>query len=91
LFLKNSDIPWRQRTIYFIIGAIITYFINIMRIVTIFIIGIDYGVGSPQWWQFHNYYGALYSISWIITYPLIIIGIQVLWSKIKKRKNNKGF
>ena len=86
LFLKNTGIPWTQRTSYFIIGAVITYFINIMRIVTIFIIGIDYGVGSPQWWQFHNYYGSLYSIIWIIAYPLIIIiGIQTLWRKIKNR------
>lgn len=94
LFLKNTGISWKQRTIYFIIGAVITYFINILRIVTIFIIGIDYGVGSSQWWQFHNYYGALYSITWIITYPLIIIGTQVLWRKIKNRgeiQDDKGF
>lgn len=84
LFLKDSGIPWRWRTIYFIIGAVITYFINILRIVTIFIIGIDYGVGSTQWWRFHNYYGSLYSIIWIVTYPLIIISTQILWRKIKK-------
>jgi thaumarchaeosortase len=89
LFLKDSGISWKWRTIYFAIGAAITYFINILRIVTIFIIGIDYGVGSAQWWQFHNYYGALYSISWIITYPLIIIGTQALWRKIKDGRMHK--
>ncbi|MGC8896335.1 MAG: exosortase/archaeosortase family protein [Candidatus Bathyarchaeia archaeon] len=87
LFLKNSGISWRQRTIYFIIGAIVTYFINIMRIVTIFILGVNYGgMDSPQVTQFHNYYGALYSITWIIAYPLIIIGTQALWRKIKSRR-----
>ncbi|MDI6690627.1 MAG: exosortase/archaeosortase family protein [Candidatus Bathyarchaeota archaeon] len=89
LFLKNSVISWRQRTIYFIIGAAITYFINILRIATIFIIAIDYGMNSSQVQQFHNYYGALYSITWIATYPLIIIGTQTLWRKIRKREKNK--
>ncbi|MGB9779089.1 MAG: exosortase/archaeosortase family protein [Candidatus Bathyarchaeales archaeon] len=88
LFLKNSSISWKHRTAYFIIGAVITYFINIMRIVTIFILGVNspQGMDSPQVTQFHNYYGALYSITWIITYPLIIIGTQALWRKIKSSK-----
>ncbi|MDH7477937.1 MAG: exosortase/archaeosortase family protein [Candidatus Bathyarchaeota archaeon] len=90
LFLKDSGIPWRQRTIYFIIGAAITYFINVLRIVTIFIIGIDYGVGSPQWWRFHNYYGSLYSIVWIVIYPLLIMGTQILWRKIKSKGDSKN-
>ncbi|MEM3622723.1 MAG: exosortase/archaeosortase family protein [Candidatus Bathyarchaeia archaeon] len=90
LFLKNSSISWKHRTVYFIIGAVITYFINIMRIVTIFILGVNYGsMNSPQVTQFHNYYGALYSITWIITYPIIIIGTQRLWRKIKRRKSSQ--
>jgi exosortase/archaeosortase family protein len=86
LFLKNSVFSWKQRTVYFIIGAVITYLINILRIATIFIIAIDYGVTSSQVQQFHNYYGSLYSITWIITYPLIIIGTQMLWRKTKNRR-----
>jgi thaumarchaeosortase len=86
LFLKDSVISWKQRTVYFLIGAAITYFINILRIATIFIIAIDYGATSPQVQQFHNYYGPLYSITWIMAYPLIIIGTQALWRKIKSRK-----
>ncbi|MEM3715236.1 MAG: exosortase/archaeosortase family protein, partial [Nitrososphaeria archaeon] len=86
LFLKDSVISWKQRTAYFLIGAAITYFINILRIATIFIIAIDYGATSPQVQQFHNYYGPLYSITWITAYPLIIIGTQALWRKIKSRK-----
>jgi thaumarchaeosortase len=89
LFLKNSGISWKQRITYFLVGAAITYFINIMRIVTIFRIGIDYGVGSLQWEQFHNYYGALYSIVWIVAYPLIIIGTRALWGKIRRREDTK--
>ncbi len=87
LFLKNTSISWRQRIAYFTIGAVVTYFINILRIVTIFILGMDYGMRSLQVEQFHNYYGALYSITWITTYPLIIIGTQALWRKSRSNVN----
>jgi len=82
LFLKKSGIPWKQKTIYFIIGGIVTYFINVLRIVTIYVISINGGDVSA----FHNYYGQLYSIIWIISYPLIIIGSRALWGNIKNRK-----
>jgi thaumarchaeosortase len=87
LFLKKSGIPWKHRVIYFIIGATVTYFINILRIVTIFVIAINRG----NIMIFHDYYGQLYSITWIIFYPLIIIGSRALWGKIKnwnKRESN---
>ncbi len=82
LFLKKSVIPWKHRIIYFIFGAIVTYFINILRIVTIFVIAVNGG----DIWAFHNYYGQLYSISWIVSYPLIIIGSRTLWGKIRNWK-----
>jgi thaumarchaeosortase len=84
LFLKKTIIPWRQRIVYFVIGAIVTYFINVLRIVTIFAIAINGG----DWWNFHNYYGQLYSITWIISYPLIIIGSRTLWEKIRSWKTS---
>jgi len=82
LFLKKSVIPWKHRIIYFVIGGIVTYFINILRIVTIFVISINGG----DVWAFHDYYGQLYSITWIVSYPLIIIGSQALWGKIRNWK-----
>jgi hypothetical protein len=30
-------------------------------------------------WTFHNFYGWLFSITWIISYPLIIIGVRNKW------------
>jgi thaumarchaeosortase len=86
LFLKKSTIPLKQKIIYFMIGAVITYFINILRIVTIFLIGMNYGVRSAELFRFHDFYGQLYSITWIISYPLIIIGSRVLWGKIRERR-----
>ena len=82
LFLKRSAIPWKHRIIYFIFGVIVTYFINILRIVTFFVIAINRG----DIWAFHDYYGQLYSVTWIVSYPLIIIGSRVLWGKIRNWK-----
>jgi thaumarchaeosortase len=82
LFLKRSSIPWWSKIVYFVIGAVVTYFINVLRIVSIFVVAMNNG----NWMQFHNIYGPLYSISWIISYPLIIIGSQLLWSRMKTRR-----
>ncbi len=91
LFLSKSPISWKQKTAYFVFGGIMTYFINALRIATIFVIAInaswrpDYMPQEVQ--RFHDYYGMLYSIIWIVFYPLIIIGSQTLWAKIVDRKN----
>jgi thaumarchaeosortase len=82
LFLKRSNMSWKVRVAYFAIGAAVTYFINVLRIVTIFIISINGGNVT----QFHDYYGQLYSITWIISYPLIIIGTQALGRKLNLGK-----
>ncbi len=88
LFLKRSGISWKQRTIYFAFGAIVTYLINVLRIVTIYVISISSGGGyTLQTERFHNYYGQLYSITWIIAYPLIVLGSRLLWNSIRNRRN----
>ncbi|NWF87669.1 archaeosortase/exosortase family protein [Candidatus Bathyarchaeota archaeon] len=86
LFLRQSSIPLKQKIAYFAIGAVITYFINILRIVTIFLIAINKG----DFMSFHDFYGQLYSITWITSYPLIIIGSRTLWGKIKKQSFRIG-
>jgi thaumarchaeosortase len=87
LFLKKSAIPLTHKIVYFAIGAAVTYFINILRIATIFVIAINNG----DWQIFHDYYGLLYSVSWIISYPMIIVGSQALSGRIRNwriaRKN----
>jgi len=82
LFLKKTVISLKHKIIYFVIGAIVTYLINILRIVTIAVIAANGG----DWGLIHDYYGQLYSITWIISYPLIIIGSRILWNKIKHQK-----
>jgi exosortase/archaeosortase family protein len=92
LFLKKSTMPWVHRIAYFAFGAVVTYFINVLRIATIFIISLNsggtiYSPWTPEVERFHNYYAQLYSITWIMSYPLIIIGSRLLWNKIKNRRN----
>ncbi len=79
LFLKRMPISWRAKVGYFAVGAAVTYFINALRIVNIFLIGINGGDVST----FHSFYGPLYSVAWIVSYPLIILGSQSLWHRIK--------
>ena len=86
LFLKRMNISWKAKIGYFAFGAAITYFINVLRIATIFTIGAQYGVYSSQVQAFHFYYGPLYAMAWIISYPLILLAGQRLWGKSKQKE-----
>lgn len=87
LFLKKADIPLKHKIIYFAVGAMVTYSINVLRVVKLFTIAIGKGqsftVNDIDWQRFHNYYGMLYSTAWILCYPLIIIGSRALWETLK--------
>jgi thaumarchaeosortase len=88
VFLKRMKISWRAKIGYFAFGAAITYFINVLRIAEISIIGTQFGAESQPVRDFHFYYGPLYAMAWIISYPLIIIAGQILWGKF--RNGNSG-
>jgi thaumarchaeosortase len=81
LFLKRMPISWKAKVGYFAVGAAVTYFINVLRIVSIFLFTMNGGDAM----LFHSTYGPLYPITWIVTYPLIILGSQSLWHKITSR------
>ncbi len=74
-------ISWKAKAGYFAVGVVVTYFINVLRIVTIFNIGMQYGAESSQVQMFHFYYGPLYSIIWIVSYPLIIFASKASGEK----------
>lgn len=82
LFLKRMHLSWKAKIGYFAFGAAITYFINVLRIATIFTIGMQYGSTSSQVEMFHFYYGPLYSIAWIVAYPMLILASRFVWQKI---------
>lgn len=84
LFLKPSAIRWIYKIPLFVTGAFITYFINILRIVNIFVIQLNGG----NYQEFHDYYGPLLSVLWITSYPLIIMGIHALSARFRSVKSD---
>lgn len=89
LFIKGAPISLKRKIIYVVIGAIGTFLVNLLRIVSICVIGVHMGPEALR--MFHEYYGELFFIVWIIAYILIIIyGGQILTkmsalaSKLKK-------
>jgi thaumarchaeosortase len=86
LFLKRMPIGLKSKIGFFAFGAAVTYFINSLRIVNIFLAGITYGENSIQVQDIHFYYGPLYAMTWIVLYPLLILAAQNLWRKHKKPK-----
>ena len=82
LFLKNVAISLKWKVTCFVVGAVGTFFVNILRIVTILKIGADIGTRTAD--MFHSYYGEMFFIVWIIAYPIIIIGSHKMWTKLFK-------
>jgi len=80
MFFKKSTMQRERKIIFFLIGAAGTYLTNIFRIASYFIISIHYG--SSVGWVFHNSYGELYFIAWMLLYFIIIVAIQS--GKIKR-------
>jgi thaumarchaeosortase len=73
LFFKRSEISNFRKAIYFVFGLFGTYFVNILRISTILIIGISDQKAATT---FHNTYGELYFLTWMLFYILLIFCIQ---------------
>ncbi len=86
LFLKRIPISWKAKIGYFALGAGVTYLINALRIMRIFQLGLTYGENSNEVQMFHFYYGPLYAVAWIVSYPLIILGGQSLWKHYKQKR-----
>jgi len=59
-----------RKIIYVIVGAAGTFFVNILRIVTIYVLGI-HGGDSPAK-LFHEFYGEFFFIAWMFAYLSII-------------------
>ncbi len=90
LFLQRMPLTWKSKAGFFVVGAAITYCINVLRIASIFIIGTqNFGnINAQPVQDFHFYYGPLFSLAWIVSYPLIIMLGLDFRRKNKKRKVN---
>jgi len=85
LLLKKMDISLVHKIVYFVIGAIGTFLVNVLRIVSIYLIFMYQGEEAMQ--AFHNFYGELYSIAWIVSYLMIIILNRMLSLKLSLLKS----
>jgi thaumarchaeosortase len=71
LFIKDTHYSMRRKVIYFVVGALGTFIVNICRIVTIMIIGLR--IGRLEASVFHDYYGELFFIAWMIVYFVLLV------------------
>jgi thaumarchaeosortase len=92
LLFGNSNISRFRKAIYFIVGLVGTYFVNVLRIVTYFVLLVDQGKEVAL--VFHNVYGELYFFAWMLLYILLIVSIQryKLFERLKEiiPKNKKA-
>ncbi len=84
LFLKQMNVSWRAKIGFFAVGATVTYAINVVRIATIFTLGVQYGVNSVEVSDFHFYYGPLYAMTWIVTFPIVVLAAVMLWQHFRQ-------
>ena len=87
LFLKQMSVSWKAKLGFFAVGAAVTYFINLVRISMIFTLGMQYGTNSVEVSDFHFYYGPLYAMTWIVTYPIILLVAIAIWNHFKRSKS----
>jgi len=71
LLFKKSNISSFRKLLYFIVGAVGTYLVNVLRIIVYFLIRVNEGLTAAQ--TFHNVYGDLLFIVWILFYILLIV------------------
>ncbi|MDH7477680.1 MAG: archaeosortase/exosortase family protein [Candidatus Bathyarchaeota archaeon] len=74
VFFKKSDISSFRKLAYFVIGLFGTFFVNVFRVISILIIMLNYGNEAGM--VFHNTYGEIYSVIWILLYILLVGCIQ---------------
>ena len=85
LFLRGTSISQIRKIIYVAIGALGTFFVNILRIVSIYVIGINSGKSIAD--IFHEFYGEFFFIAWMFIYLSIIYLIETRFiNKIRRKQ-----
>ncbi len=74
LLLRKTNISAFRKAVYFVVGAVGTFTVNVLRIVTYFVLLMSQGKESAL--VFHNIYGEYYFFTWILLYILLIVSIQ---------------
>ena len=74
LLFRKSSMSRFRKLIYFIVGAVGTYLVNVLRIIAYYFIRINSGMSAAE--TFHDVYGELLFVVWILLYILLIVVIQ---------------
>jgi thaumarchaeosortase len=74
LLFKKSSMSSFRKLVYFIVGAIGTYIVNVLRIIVYYYIRINSGLNDAT--TFHDVYGELLFVIWALLYILMIVVIQ---------------
>ncbi len=74
ILFKRSNISNFRKAVYFVVGGAGTYFVNVLRIASFFIILTNNGSEAAGF--FHDSMGELYFIFWIFCYLLIVVGVE---------------
>jgi len=73
-FLKDLAMSRVKKFSYFLVGFVGTYFVNVFRIVSWFLVHLYYGKEAADF--FHNNIGELYFFGWMLLYLAIIVLIE---------------
>jgi len=90
LFLRGTSISRMRKTVYVVVGAVGTFFVNILRIVAILVAGVNWGASLAA--TFHEFYGEFFFIAWMFIYLSIIFLFETrLIGKISNfRRSNQS-
>lgn len=90
LFVKDTVWSFAWKTVVFAVGAVGTFFVNVLRIATICVIGLN--VGNQAAIHFHDYVGEFFFITWLLSYIAVVflgpkIILKLLVGKSEAAKN----
>jgi thaumarchaeosortase len=70
VFFKKAGISAFRKLAYFVIGLLGTFLVNVLRVTSILFIMLNNGTAAGE--VFHNTYGEMYSVIWILLFILLI-------------------
>jgi len=90
LLFRKSNMTNFRKLAYFIVGAVGTYIVNVLRIVTFFVILASNGLTDAM--IFHDVHGELYSVVWILSYIFLVVALEHfnIIEKARQKMSNIG-
>lgn len=84
VFFKKSDFSAFRKLAYFIIGAFGTFFVNVFRVYSIVMVMLTEGQAAGM--DYHDIYGELYAVIWILMY-ILLIGLIERFMLVERTKS----